>query len=334
MKKLHEKYITKNKTSYRLDRQTKKGRRGGSFKTLKEAIVARQYLISHDWEYPEGREIYKYCDTYYLFTYVSRFKIEFQSSNIDEVHNFIKENKDTTYIQRKENKYRIQKKKGKNNEWYGSYISLDEAITFRDKLIAHDWNKEYFEELYKTSTYIRNKYIIKDKGKYAVVRVYKHHQRWYGHYNTLEEARKRRDYLESINWNEPSTKYLWEYNQNWYVVKNMPYKDKPRRAFYYRTKNKTDAARFRDKCLKEGFPEPLFVTDSLRFIEHSLPELYLIRRVNTFYGTTHNLRDAMVLRDLLEWNDWNLKVGTYIWHGEEYFIDFGRKGSTFRICKC
>lgn len=232
---MNEKYITKNKTSYRLDRQTKKGRRGGSFKTLKEAIVARQYLIDHNWEYPTGREIYKYDNTYYLFTYVSRFKIEFQSSNI---------------------------------------------------------------------------------------------------YNTIEEARKRRDYLESINWNEPSTKYLWEYNQNWYVVKNSTYKDKPLRIFYYRTKNKTEATRFRDKCLQEGFPEPLFVTDSLRFIEHSLPELYLIRRVNTFYGTTHNLRDAMVLRDLLEWNDWNLKVGTYIWHGEEYFIDFGRKGSTFQICKC
>ena len=53
-----------------------------------------------------------------------------------------------------------------------------------------------------------------------------------------------------------------------------------------------------------------------------------------FYGTTHNLRDAMVLRDLLEEHKWNLKVGTYIWHGEEYFIDFGRKGSTFQICKC
>lgn len=118
------------------------------------------------------------------------------------------------------------------------------------------------------------------------------------------------------------------------IFKNNTYKDKPLRAFYYRSKSKTDAACFRDKCLKEGFPEPLFVTDSLRFIEHSLPELYLIRRVNTFYGTTHNLRDAMVLRDLLEWNEWNLKVGTYIWHGEEYFIDFGRKGSTFQICKC
>ena len=117
MKKLHEKYITKNKTSYRLDRQTKKGRRGGSFKTLKEAIVARQYLIAHDWEYPEGREIYKYCDTYYLFTYVSRFKIEFKSSNIDEVHNFIKENKDITYIQKRKNKYIILEKKYRKKEW-------------------------------------------------------------------------------------------------------------------------------------------------------------------------------------------------------------------------
>lgn len=334
MKKLHEKYITKNKTSYRLDRQTKKGRRGGSFKTLKDAIVARQYLISHDWEYPEGRKIYKYNDTYYLFKYMNRFVLEFKSSNINEIDNFIKENKDTTFIQHRGNKYIIIKTKDDKNVWFGSYSSLDEAIQFREKLIKHNWDTNYFKKIYKTSTTIQNKYIIKDRGKYAVVRVYKHNRRGYGHYDNLKEARKRRDYLESINWNEPSTKYIWEYNNQWYVVKNSTYKDKPLRMFYYRTKNKTEATSFRDKCLKEGFPEPLFVTDSLRFIEHSLPELYLIRRGNTFYGTTHNLHDAMVLRDLLEEHKWNLKVGTYIWHGEEYFIDFGRKGSTFHICKC
>ena len=109
MKKLHEKYITKNKTSYRLDRQTKKGRRGGSFKTLNDAIVARQYLIDYNWEYPCGRKIYKYNDTYYLFKYVNRFVLEFKSSTINEIDNFIKENKDTTFIQHRGNKYIIIK---------------------------------------------------------------------------------------------------------------------------------------------------------------------------------------------------------------------------------
>ena len=327
----NEKYITKNKTSYRLDRQTKKSRRSGSFKTLNDAIVARQYLIDHNWEYPKGRDIYKYKDIYYLFKYVNRFVLEFKSDNIDEVHNFIKENKDTTFIQHRGNKYIIIKTKEDKNVWFGSYSSLDEAIQFRNKLIKHNWDINYFKELYKTSTTIQNKYIIKDRGKYAIVRVYKHNRRGYGHYDTLQEARKRRDYLESINWNEPSTKYIWEYNNQWYVVKNSTYKDKPLRIFYYRTKNKTEATSFRDKCLKEGFPEPLFVTDSLRFIEHSLPELYLIRRGNTFYGTIHNLHDAMVLRDLLEEYDWDLKCGTYLWHGIEYFVDFSDNGRTFKI---
>ena len=47
------------------------------------------------------------------------------------------------------------------------------------------------------------------------------------------------------------------------IFKNNTYKDKPLRAFYYRSKSKTDAACFRDKCLKEGFSEPLFVTVSI-----------------------------------------------------------------------
>ena len=332
---MNEKYITKNNNSYRLDRKiNEKTRRSGSFKTLNDAIVARQYLIDHNWEYPHGRNIYKYNDTYYLFKYVNSFVLEFKSSNIDEVHNFIKENKDITYIQKRKNKYIILKTKNRKKEWFGSYETLKEAIQFRNKVIQHNWDYTYFKELYKNSTTIQNKYITKEKGKYAVVRVYKNHTRSYGHYTTIEKARKRRDYLDRLDWNEKSTKFMWEYNNNWYVVKNNTFKDKPRRAFYYRSKSKSDAARFRDKCLEEGFPEPLFITGSLRFIEHSSHNLFLIRKSNVSYGSANNLRDAMVLRDLLEQNCWNLKVGTYIWHGEEYFIDFGRKGSTFQICKC
>lgn len=327
-----EKYIRKNKNSYRLDRRTQKGRRSGSFKTLEDAIAGRQYLIDHDWEYPVEREIYKYEDMYYVFNYMGRFLLEYKSSSIHEAKEFLEKNIDTSYIQHKGNKYRIQKSIHDNNIWFGSYSSLDEAITFRDKLIQHNWNIEYFKELYKTSTTYRNRYIVKDKGQYSVLRTYEHHTRKYGRYDTIEEARRRRDYLERIGWKEDTERYLWYYNGNWYVVKNKPYAGRPLRAFYYRTCEKEEAIEFRNTCLERGFPAPLFVTDSLRYIEHPYPYLYTIRRDQEYFGSTHTLRGAMVLRDLLELHDWVLPCGVYVHGGLEYCVELSLYG-TFRIRK-
>lgn len=50
-----------------------------------------------------------------------------------------------------------------------------------------------------------NRYIYYMQGKYRVLKTIDDRKAYYGGYDTLEEARKRRDYLVSIDWDEPKT---------------------------------------------------------------------------------------------------------------------------------
>lgn len=85
----------------------------------------------------------------------------------------------------------------KNNEWYLSFPTLEEALFERDRLIAVDWDWELYCELPSTiNNYIhldlppfehKPKYIVTDRENW-VVRGKGRNGKYYGTYYTEEEA--------------------------------------------------------------------------------------------------------------------------------------------------
>ena len=92
--------------------------------------------------------------------------------------------------------YKIEKQINGERLYYGSFNSLEQAIQHRDFLEEQQWNIKYCRKPRG------EKYIQKSvSGKYKVSKRIKNNQIYYGTFNTIEEAREYRDFLEEHDWN-------------------------------------------------------------------------------------------------------------------------------------
>lgn len=101
-------------------------------------------------------------------------------------------------IYKRGNKYIVSQVQNKKKHHYGTYNTLEEAIQKRNKLAEQGIIKEL-----RGKHRIRNhedRYIYKYNTRYYIRKVVNKKQEHFGVFNTMEDAREERDFLESIGW--------------------------------------------------------------------------------------------------------------------------------------
>lgn len=168
------------------------------------------------------------------------------------------------YIYQSRDKYVIKKTIHGKLTYYGTFLNLNEAKKYRDFLVEHDWDPKYKK--------IRDKnmrYIYKVNQKWMIQNRLNEKHIYFGVYSTLEEAQKRRDFLEEHDWD---TKYREITNHTTSEQYHLP------RNVYYR------------KC--DGKYEVKKVIDG---------EI-------VYAGTYHSLEEAVHERDFYQSINWNMDL--------------------------
>ena len=98
------------------------------------------------------------------------------------------------YICRQGVRYRVQRKLGGINLYYGSYIHLEDAVRVRDELESLHWDVN-------PSDYIGDRFIYPKYKGYEINRSNRQFKgTWYGKYSSIEDARRVRDCLIKFDW--------------------------------------------------------------------------------------------------------------------------------------
>ena len=126
----------------------------------------------------------------------------------------VSENK---YIGFKSKRYFIHKHKDGEKYTYGNYRTIEEARTVRDELVKCDWDSSQYQSILKRNNIQELPFsvVLKDddayiqKTKYDTFSIKKSTKlkegwrvKYYGTYNTIEDARKIRDELIKHNWDK------------------------------------------------------------------------------------------------------------------------------------
>lgn len=202
-----------------------------SFNTLDEAILVRDELISKNWGMDDssilenlgvkklkglnknigkiGRKytVFKWEDskcTFFGFYYDLRTAIKVRdklfSEETDKIYDYVdqhQQNKDTKYISKVGNSFRIAKSINGKIKYFGHYSTLEEAITVRDKLIDNGWDESLAR---KGTTEKGNRGIHRTIRGYDVVKRIDGVLYNFGTFKTLEDAINERDFLEANNY--------------------------------------------------------------------------------------------------------------------------------------
>lgn len=197
--------ITKNKNSYTI-RKSINGKtiNFGRYSALEEAIKVRDALIEVNWN---------------------------EELLADELKNLkLKNNKNMgTYIYKINNKYRIEKSIKSKNKTFGHYKTFEEAIKVRDALIEVNWeeNKLPFKIKRNRKWYQYGKHIKKVNDYYAVYRYINGKSETFGHFRTLEEAKKKRDEVIAKNWDlslrikTKKNRYIYKTDNDYKIYKRI-----------------------------------------------------------------------------------------------------------------
>ncbi|OED30389.1 hypothetical protein [Methanosphaera sp. WGK6] len=235
----HLKYIQHNKTreKYIVHKFIKnKNIHFGTYNTLEEAMKIRDMLVEHEWS---------------MEYYEKNIKKELKSGA-------------KYIIKNKHNSYAVKRHNSSMTFLSKTYPTLEEAVKVRDDMIKHNWDKEYYEKKYKNED---NKYLIKQPGgKYTVSRSINGKTLSFGTFNTLDEARKHRDFCQENNWDDTCRKT----KRNNHVTKDKHLK--------YITHDKT----------------------KLKYVVHKM-----VNGKFTYFGTYNTLEEAMKIRDLLVEHEWD-----------------------------
>ena len=171
---------------------------------------------------------------------------------------------DNTYIYPSRNKYVIRKTIYGKRKYYGTFETLQEARKYRDFLVDHAWNTKYIKKNYNI-----NRYIKKHRKKYYISKRIDGKDVYFGTFETLQEAREYRDFLEEHDWN-PEYRKISRYSQ--WNKNNLP------KNIYYNNKQNT----------------------------------YSVRKVFNYepitFGTYHTLEDAIHERDFWMSIDWDMDM--------------------------
>lgn len=215
----------------------------GSFNTLEEAIAERNELEEYGWPYlpeePEEKPIEENYGQYiskrdgkFIVSRVIRgeekifgkfFSLDlakeykyklienawddsFRTKNIGPYGKFISKEGKRFVINRTI--------KGKPTR-FGSYLTLDEAIIAREKLIDDNWGVDGEISLFKKGDY--GKYIIFYKGIFLINKAFDGRVYNFGKFDSLEDAELAREILLNNNWNQfeiPEELYSWHFFVN------------------------------------------------------------------------------------------------------------------------
>lgn len=206
----------------------------GSFKSLDEAVIARDKLVDNNWGMDESTILsnigifeLKGSDTNIgkvgknytvfhwedskciLFGFYNNYRLavrvkdklidDWNTDDFDYLENFQK--KDTKYIVRVGKHFRINKSINGVLKTFGHYKSLDKAIEVRDKLIKNNWDDSILP--YKSQSKKmpnRHNHIHRNHRGFDVVNRIDGVLTNFGTFETLDEAISYRDDLEEDNW--------------------------------------------------------------------------------------------------------------------------------------
>ena len=228
------KYIIKHNNKFIVRKKFHdKFRSFGSFSNLDEAILARDKLVNENWGMPKDKllenldmielkgenkfigkagksfVVYNYSNDkciFYGFYSSLRSAIRNRDNlislnwDVSKVDNILYSKKDSKYITKVGNYFRISKLIDSELKYFGHYKTLDEAIEIRDKLIKNDWDGESLGigPKKKRGDFVRN--IQKFNGQFSVIKRIDGELIVFDTFPTLSEAIAFRDYLEENNW--------------------------------------------------------------------------------------------------------------------------------------
>lgn len=206
----------------------------GSYETLEDAIMQRNYLVNNNWGLPEGE--------------------------LAEIPR--KEGKYGKYISKNGDYFIVIKYINGKYQKFGVLKSVEDAVILRDALIENDWDinkipKELLTTSNRPSTDKRLHYISKIKGKYMVSKKIDGEMKTFGVFDTKEEAIAERDYLIAINWpvedeiseEEKIDEYVYLVEDE-YIVKNVTDGEE---KIFGKFDEMGEAIRFRNLCVKTNW---------------------------------------------------------------------------------
>nr|WP_295161827.1 hypothetical protein [uncultured Methanobrevibacter sp.] len=235
-------------------------KRFGTYKSLNEALLVRDDLVSDNWGMEKdmvlpnlgvevvdinigqvGRRYAVFnwegskCTIYGIYRNYRVAKKVKKKLIVDKKNDLTyldrHRDKDTKFIYRVGNYYRVSKSFDGELKHFGHYNSLDEAISIRDELIKNNWDDSFLglrRILRNPNSY--NKHIHKTSRGYDVVKRIDGELINFGSFETLEEAISYRDELEDNNWEvdivieeiqeEKYDEYIFLKSDGKYYVKN------------------------------------------------------------------------------------------------------------------
>lgn len=97
------------------------------------------------------------------------------------------------HVEKVGRRYQVVKRTDGDLKYYGSYLTVEDAIEARDKLIENNWDLPVTETL-------GVKFILKHNGYWKIQRKTNQGNTFAGVYKTLEDAIKVRDLLVQFDW--------------------------------------------------------------------------------------------------------------------------------------
>lgn len=169
------------------------------------------------------------------------------------------------YIYPSWDKYVIRKRIQGKMKYYGIFTTLDEARGYRDFLEEHCWNPKYIKKNNNP-----NKNIKKHRKKYSLIKKINGKEVYFGLFDTLQEAREYRDFLEKHNWNQKYRK-IQHHNFQWNKY-NLP------KNIHYNKQQNT----------------------------YNVRKVFNYKQVH--FGTYHSLEEAVHERDFYQSIDWDFDL--------------------------
>lgn len=314
----------------------------GSYPSLEIAVGVRNILVQYNFFLPS--EIIRYNDQYWVIMINDSGKFDYKGhyDNFEEAKSVANEVDMSCIVLQKNGTYLINKSVEDHNTYFGTYYTLEEAVKARDDFRLHGWSVDYFKEVYEENPIIKNKNIYFYRNRYNVVKTFSNGlQKHYGAFETFEEACKVRDELKKNNWEriEDPEKYIEKWGKEDYHIVRMNPTGNVR--YDYGCFKTLDAARkSRDELLEEGFPRSKVanIIRDMNYI-HTLHTEFGVRfsiekRVDgkrEYFGSFRKLRDAKIVRDLLELYDWNIVESDVFKYNGEYVALYLNSEGTFDV---
>ena len=220
------------------------------------------------------------------------------------------------YIFKEGDKFIIKREIGGKLINFGSFNTLDEAISYREELDDDGWPiPKNQQDIPIKEEY--GKYISKKDGKFIVSRVIRGKEKIFGKFDTLDEAKQFKVKLidnawdDILNYNGPYSKFIFKSKRDnkFVIFRNMFGKSKYFGSYF----TFEEALIAREKLIDDnwGVEGQIFYYDPNEYGEFIVffNDLFRIRNVingESFeFGKFDSLENATIARDILIENNWD-----------------------------